>query len=83
MNNELLLLIKKHVDVLIEQTRTKPQETLEFRMNKSMQTFSFSPPVNLLEENKWLMAVSFLIAQILFLIFVFGHYTRPLPNRIC
>ena len=39
MNNELLLLIEKHTDTLIEQTRTKPQETLEYKMNKQMQTF--------------------------------------------
>ena len=26
MNNELSLLIKKHTDTLIEQTKTKPQE---------------------------------------------------------
>ena len=58
MNNELLLLIKKHADTLIEQTKTKPQETLEFKMNKQMQTFSFNPPINLLEEDKWLLAVS-------------------------
>ena len=58
MNNELLLLIKKHTDTLIEQTKTKPQDTLEFKMNKQMQTFSFNPPINLVEEGKWLMAVS-------------------------
>ena len=58
MNNELLLLIKKHTDILIEQTRTKPQETLEFRMNKQRQIFSFNPPINLPEEGKWLLAVS-------------------------
>ena len=58
MNNELLLLIKKPTDTLIEQTKTKPQETLEFKMNKQMQTFSFNPPINLLEEGKWLLAVS-------------------------
>ena len=58
MNNELLLLIKKHTDTLIEQTKTKPQETLEFEMNKQMQTFSFNPPINLVEEGKWLLAVS-------------------------
>ena len=58
MNNELLLLIKKHTDTLIEQTKTKPQETLEFKMNKQMQTFSFNPPINLFEEGKWLIAVS-------------------------
>ena len=58
MNNELLLSIKKHTDTLIEQTRTKPQETLEFKMNKQMQTFSFNPPINLFEEDKLLLAVS-------------------------
>ena len=58
MNNELLLLIKKHTDTLIEQTKTRPQETLEFKMNKQMQTFSFNPPINLTEEDKWLLAVS-------------------------
>ena len=58
MNNELLLLIKKHIDRLIEQTKTKPQETLEFKMNKQLQTFSFNPPINLIEEGKWLIAVS-------------------------
>ena len=58
MNNELLILIKKHTDTLIEQTKTKPQETLEFKMNKQRQTFSFNPPINLVEEDKWLLAVS-------------------------
>ena len=58
MNNELLLLFKKHTDTLIEQTKTKPQETLEFKMNKQTQTFSFNPPINLIEEDKWLLAAS-------------------------
>ena len=58
MNNELLLLIKKHTDTLIEQTKTRAQETLEFKMNKQSQTFSFNPPINLIEEGKWLIAVS-------------------------
>ena len=58
MNNELLLLIKKHTDTLIENTKTKPQETLEFKMDKQMQTFSFNPPINLVEEGKWLLGVS-------------------------
>ena len=55
---ELLLLIKKHTDTLIQQTKTKPQETLEFKMNKQMQTFSFNPPISLVEEGKSLLAVS-------------------------
>ena len=43
---------------MIEQTKTSPQETLEFKMNKQLQNFSFNPPINLLEEDKWLLAVS-------------------------
>ena len=58
MNNELLLLIKNRTDTLIEQTKTRAQETLEFKMNKQMQTFSFNPPINLVEEGNWLLAVS-------------------------
>ena len=58
MNNELLLLIKKHTDTLIQQTKTKPRETLEFKMNKKKQTCSFNPPKNLIEEGKWLLGVS-------------------------
>ena len=57
MDNELLLLIKKHTDALIEQAKTKPQETLDFKTNKQMQTFSFNPPLHLV-EGKWLLAVS-------------------------
>ena len=58
MNNELLLLMKKHEDTLIQQTKTKPLETLEFKMKKQMQTFSFNTPINLVEEGKWLLGVS-------------------------
>ena len=54
----MLLLIKKHTNTLIEQTKTKPQETLEFKMNKQIQTFSFNPPINLLDQGKWPLAVS-------------------------
>ena len=43
---------------MIEQTKTRPQETLEFKMNKQMETFSFSPPIMLHEEGKRLLAVS-------------------------
>ena len=54
----MLLLIKKHRDTLIEQTKTKPQETLEFKIKKQMQNFPFNPPTNLVEEGKWLLAVT-------------------------
>ena len=56
----MLLLIKKHTDTLMEQRKTEPQEILDFKMKKQKQTFSFNPPINLLEEGKWLLAVSFL-----------------------
>ena len=37
MNNELLLLMRKHTDTMIEQTKTKLKGTLEFKLKK--QTF--------------------------------------------
>ena len=42
----------------IEETKTKPQETLEFKMIQSKQTFLFNPPTNLFEEGKCSLAVS-------------------------
>ena len=60
MNIELLLLIKRHTDILIEQTRTKPQETPEFKMNKQIQRFSCNPPINLVEEGRWVIGVTYL-----------------------
>ena len=57
MTNERLLLIKKHTDMLIEQTRSRSQETFVFKPNKQMETFSISPRINLVEEGKWLLAV--------------------------
>ena len=54
----MLLLIKKHTDTLIEQTKTKPQETLEFKMNKQMQIFRLTHQLFLVGEGMWLWAVS-------------------------
>ena len=54
----MLLSIKKHTDTLIEQTTTNPKETLEFKMKKQMQPFSFNPSINLAAEGKWLLAVT-------------------------
>ena len=42
----------------MEQTKTKTQETREYKMNQQLQTFSFNPPINLVEKGKWLIAVS-------------------------
>ena len=49
---------KTHTDKLIEKLKTKPQETLEFELDRQMETFSFSPPINLFEQGKWLLAVT-------------------------
>ena len=56
MNNEKILLIKRPTDTLLEQTKSKPHRTLEFKMNKQIQTFSFIPLKNLYEEDEWLKA---------------------------
>ena len=58
MNNELLLLIEKHFDTVIDQPKTKPQETFEFKMKQLIQTFSFNLQNSLSEEGKWLLAVA-------------------------
>ena len=43
---------------MIEETETRPQETLEFVMKKQLQFFSFNPPRNLVEVGKWLLGVT-------------------------
>ena len=58
MTIEVLLLIKKHTDTLIEHTNTRPEGTLDFVMSGETETFSFNPPINLVEEGKWLLAVT-------------------------
>ena len=50
--------MKNYTDTLFEQTNTKPQETLEFKLNKQMQTFSISPSKYLCAEGKWLLTVT-------------------------
>ena len=92
MNNEWLLLIKKHTDTLIDQTRRKPQETLEFMMKKQMQTFSFNPPINLVEEGKWLLVVCLLECansvfnttnkNNSFSIIILGHYKTEFAEKV-
>ena len=57
MNNELLVQIKEHTDTLMAQTKTEPQGTLDFKLIKKMETFSFSPAINHCEEGNWFVAV--------------------------
>ena len=40
---------------MIEQTKTKPQKTLEYKMNKLLETFSLNPQIKLAEESAWLL----------------------------
>ena len=89
MNNDFSLLFLKHTGTLIQKTKTKSQETFEYKMIKQRQTFSFIPPKQLVEEDKWLLVVTSLEAtNSVFKItdkqqFVFNHYTTSLADQIC
>ena len=52
----LLLSIAKSNQEIVENTHSKPQETLEFKMNKQKESFSFDIPLNLPEQ--WMMGVT-------------------------
>ena len=54
----MLLPITKHTDTLIEQTKTKPQETLEFQQNRQTEIFSLSPRINSVEGERILLALT-------------------------
>ena len=51
----LLSIAKSNLDI-VENTLSKPQETLEFKMNKQKESFSFDIPLELSE--KWMMGVT-------------------------
>ena len=42
---------------MIELTKTRPQGTLQVKLNKQMETFPFIPPINLSEREEWLLRV--------------------------
>ena len=52
---DLLLSITKNCETLIEQTHRKPEETLEFKMTKSRETFHFNPPIQVKED--WMLGL--------------------------
>ena len=54
MKKELPLLFEKHTDTLMQETKTISEETLEFKPNKPLESFSFNPPIVLCEVCKWL-----------------------------
>ena len=43
----LLLSIPKNYETLIEQTHTRPEETLEFKKTKPREAFHFNPPIQI------------------------------------
>ena len=51
----LLLSITKNCETIIEQTHTKPQESLEYKMIKPRQTFHFNPPI--LIKGDWMFGL--------------------------
>ena len=42
---DLLVSVTKNCETLIKQNITKSQEVLEFKINRSKQTFQFNPPI--------------------------------------
>ena len=53
---DLLLSINKNCETLIKQTQTKAQETLEFKLTQSRETFSFTPPISI--EGCWMIGLT-------------------------
>ena len=52
----LLLSIAKSNQEIVENTHSKPQETLEFKMNKQKESFSIDIPLEMPEQ--WMMGVT-------------------------
>ena len=52
---DLLLSITKNCETLIKQTHRKAEETLEFKMIKSRETFHFKPPIQV--EGDWMIGL--------------------------
>ena len=51
----LLLSIAKNWETLIHQIHTIPEETLEFKMNKAIETFHVNPPIQV--EDDWMLGL--------------------------
>ena len=52
---DLLLSITKNCEKLVEQTHRKPEETLEFKMLNSRETFHFNPPIQ--TKGDWMLGL--------------------------
>ena len=53
---DLLLSITKNCETIINQTHRKPEETLEFKLDKSRQTFHFNPPIQI--QGDWMIGLT-------------------------
>ena len=53
---DFLLSITKNCEIVIKQTHTKPQETIEFNLTESRETFSFKPSI--WNEGSWVIGIS-------------------------
>ena len=53
-----LLSITKNCETLIEQTKTKPQETLESKITKPRKTFSLEPSFILGLDSNWMVGLT-------------------------
>ena len=53
---DLLLSITKNCETLIDQTHRKAEETLEFKMIKSKETFHFKPPIQI--KGDWVIGLT-------------------------
>ena len=52
---DLLLSITKNCETLIKQTHRKAEESLEFKMNRSKQTFHFKPAIQI--KGDWMIGL--------------------------
>ena len=53
---DLLLSITKNCETLIDQTHRKAEETLEFKMNESRESFHFKPPIQI--KGNWMIGLT-------------------------
>ena len=53
--DDLLLSITKNCETLIKQTHRKAEETLEFKLIKSKETFHYNPPLEVKEH--WMIGL--------------------------
>ena len=53
---DLLLSITKNCETLFKQTHRKAEETLEYKLNKSRETFYLKPPVQI--KGDWMLGMT-------------------------